>query len=171
MGRSQLRVLTRLTVSMPSRCIKTSTSSLRISAYPREEGGGQRQDFHCRLLCQGSRAGEGKLAPSDPMPRLGVRLTNSAETVPWNRGTRGCVNSCYGSRLHAPLPMPVRKTRNVSLTPELEALVDRKVASGRYRSASEVVRAALRLLDERERHLDEPSANQSHTPATVHADC
>jgi antitoxin ParD1/3/4 len=50
--------------------------------------------------------------------------------------------------------MRIRKTRNVSLTPELEALVDRKVASGRYRSASEVVRAALRLLDEREQRLD-----------------
>jgi antitoxin ParD1/3/4 len=47
--------------------------------------------------------------------------------------------------------MRTRKTRNVSLTPELETLVDSKVASGRYRSASEVVRAALRLLDERER--------------------
>ena len=47
--------------------------------------------------------------------------------------------------------MRTRKTRNVSLTPELEALVDSKVSSGRYRSASEVVRAALRLLDERER--------------------
>jgi len=50
--------------------------------------------------------------------------------------------------------MRTRKTRNVSLTPELEALVDRKVASGRYRSASEVVRAALRLLDERERRVE-----------------
>ena len=50
--------------------------------------------------------------------------------------------------------MPLRKSRNVSLTPELEALVDQKVASGRYRSASEVVRAALRLLDERERRID-----------------
>ncbi len=49
--------------------------------------------------------------------------------------------------------MPIRKTRNVSLTPELEALVDSKVASGRYRSASEVVRAALRLLEERERRM------------------
>jgi len=43
--------------------------------------------------------------------------------------------------------MRTRKTRNVSLNPELETLVDSKVASGRYRSASEVVRAALRLLD------------------------
>ena len=51
--------------------------------------------------------------------------------------------------------MRIRKTRNVSLTPELEALVDRKVASGRYRSASVVVRAALRLLDEREQRLEQ----------------
>ncbi|ANY85015.1 CopG family transcriptional regulator (plasmid) [Microvirga ossetica] len=50
--------------------------------------------------------------------------------------------------------MPLRKSRNVSLTLELKALVDQKVASGRYRSASEVVRAALRLLDDRERRVD-----------------
>jgi antitoxin ParD1/3/4 len=56
--------------------------------------------------------------------------------------------------LPACLPMRARKTRNVSLTPELEALIDSKVASGRYRSASEVVRAALRLLDERERRME-----------------
>ncbi len=49
------------------------------------------------------------------------------------------------------LRMALRKTRNVSLTPELEAFVDGRVASGRYRSASEVVRAALRLLEEDER--------------------
>jgi antitoxin ParD1/3/4 len=35
---------------------------------------------------------------------------------------------------------------NVSLTPELERLVNDKVASGLYTSASEVVREALRLL-------------------------
>jgi antitoxin ParD1/3/4 len=39
---------------------------------------------------------------------------------------------------------------NVSLTPELEAFVHDKVASGRYTSASEVVRESLRLLEERE---------------------
>jgi len=36
---------------------------------------------------------------------------------------------------------------NVSLTPELEKLVVSKLGSGRYRSADEVVGAALRLLD------------------------
>lgn len=43
---------------------------------------------------------------------------------------------------------------NVSLTPELERLVEEKVASGRYKSASEVVRDALRLFDEREREYE-----------------
>ena len=37
---------------------------------------------------------------------------------------------------------------NVSLTPELEQFVAVKVDSGRYNSASEVVREALRLLEE-----------------------
>jgi antitoxin ParD1/3/4 len=37
---------------------------------------------------------------------------------------------------------------NVSLTPELEQLVADKVQSGRYTSASEVIREALRLLEE-----------------------
>ena len=40
---------------------------------------------------------------------------------------------------------------NVSLTPELEKFVAGKVESGRYTSASEVVREALRLLEEHER--------------------
>ena len=37
---------------------------------------------------------------------------------------------------------------NVSLTPELEEFVSTKVQTGRYNSASEVVREALRLLEE-----------------------
>ena len=37
---------------------------------------------------------------------------------------------------------------NVSLTPELEQFVSAKVESVRYNSASEVVREALRLLEE-----------------------
>ena len=39
---------------------------------------------------------------------------------------------------------------NVSLTPELERFVKDLADSGRYRSASEVVRAAVRLLQEHE---------------------
>lgn len=40
---------------------------------------------------------------------------------------------------------------NVSLTPELDSFVAGKVKSGRYNSASEVVREALRLLEEHDR--------------------
>ncbi len=39
---------------------------------------------------------------------------------------------------------------NVSLTPELEHFARSLVKSGRYNSASEVVRTSLRLLEERE---------------------
>ena len=39
---------------------------------------------------------------------------------------------------------------NVSLTPELEQFVQAKVESGRYNSASEVVREALRLSEDHE---------------------
>ena len=39
---------------------------------------------------------------------------------------------------------------NVDLTPELETLVHKKVKTGRYNSASEVVRDALRLFEHKE---------------------
>jgi antitoxin ParD1/3/4 len=39
---------------------------------------------------------------------------------------------------------------NVSLTPELEELINQKVNSGLYHSASEVIREALRLLKEQD---------------------
>jgi putative addiction module CopG family antidote len=38
-------------------------------------------------------------------------------------------------------------TRNINLTPELDRLVAKKVGSGLYANASEVMRAALRLLE------------------------
>lgn len=40
---------------------------------------------------------------------------------------------------------------NVSLTPQIEAMIQQRVESGRYHDASEVVREALRLLEEREK--------------------
>ena len=39
---------------------------------------------------------------------------------------------------------------NVNLTPELESIIHGKVKSGLYKSASEVVREAVRLLKERD---------------------
>jgi putative addiction module CopG family antidote len=43
--------------------------------------------------------------------------------------------------------MPSKHTLNVSLTGELRDFVSEQVASGRFRTSSEVVRAALRLLE------------------------
>jgi putative addiction module CopG family antidote len=45
------------------------------------------------------------------------------------------------------------KSLNVSLTPELTRFITSRVASGRYQTASEVVRAALRLLERAEAGL------------------
>jgi len=39
---------------------------------------------------------------------------------------------------------------NVDLTPELEELLDSKLKTGRYSSAAEIVREALRLLEQRD---------------------
>ena len=46
------------------------------------------------------------------------------------------------------MPMP---TRNVNLTDEMDRFVFEKIETGRYGSASEVVRAALRTLEREER--------------------
>jgi len=46
--------------------------------------------------------------------------------------------------------MATRKTLTVSLTPALERFVTSRVSSGKFVSASEVVREGLRLLEERE---------------------
>ncbi len=39
---------------------------------------------------------------------------------------------------------------NISLTPQLESFVKQKVSTGLYNSVSEVIREALRLLEEKE---------------------
>jgi putative addiction module CopG family antidote len=51
--------------------------------------------------------------------------------------------------------MPSRRALNVSMTDELCEFVARQVKSGRFQTSSEVVRAALRLL--------EREAEASHT--------
>jgi len=43
---------------------------------------------------------------------------------------------------------------NVSLTPELEKLVNQKVKTGMYQTASEVIREGLRLLNERDQRVE-----------------
>ena len=73
--------------------------------------------------------------------------------------------------------MPSRSSLNVSLTAELEKFVESRVATGRYQTASEVVREGLRLLELQERERDEAfrllksklrhAAEQSETGDTV----
>ncbi len=43
---------------------------------------------------------------------------------------------------------------NVSLTPRLEKYINRKVKEGKYQTASEVVRDALRAMEERDKKLE-----------------
>jgi antitoxin ParD1/3/4 len=45
-------------------------------------------------------------------------------------------------------------TRNVNLTDELDRFVLKKVKTGRYENASEVVRAALRTLEREEQEYE-----------------
>jgi len=61
---------------------------------------------------------------------------------------------------------------NVSLTPELDSFVAGKVESGRYNSASEVVREALRLLEEHDQARDAQLAafNQELKPRLASLD-
>jgi len=52
-------------------------------------------------------------------------------------------------------PVARMSTMNISLTPQLEKLVQDRVKSGLYSSASEVIREALRLLESHDRAVDQ----------------
>ncbi len=43
---------------------------------------------------------------------------------------------------------------NISITKHFEEFVERQVQSGRYNNSSEVIRAALRLLEEKDRETE-----------------
>ena len=53
--------------------------------------------------------------------------------------------------------MPTRRSITVSITPEQEALIRACLQSGRFASTSEVVRAALRLLERDESGTGRPT--------------
>jgi antitoxin ParD1/3/4 len=55
---------------------------------------------------------------------------------------------------------------NVSLTDKLEKFVNQLVEQGRYRSASEVVREGLRLLEIREAQLQPKPDTKKANPKT-----
>jgi Arc/MetJ-type ribon-helix-helix transcriptional regulator len=52
-----------------------------------------------------------------------------------------------------------RLAMKISLSPDLERLIAEKVSRGRYRSADEVVREGLELLQERENETRRPPSN------------
>ena len=64
--------------------------------------------------------------------------------------------------------MPKRVPLNVSLTAELAAFVAERVASGRYGSASEVVRTGLRLLEQQEPRSPAPQRGAGRTELAGH---
>jgi antitoxin ParD1/3/4 len=79
-----------------------------------------------------------------------------------NREATGHTAECRGWRVlnqqRRPVPIigtiaPVGKNTSFSLDEHYRTFIDDEVASGRYRSASDVVRAALRLLEDRETQL------------------
>jgi putative addiction module CopG family antidote len=62
--------------------------------------------------------------------------------------------------------MPSKHSLNVSLTGQLSDFIEGQVASGRYRTGSEVVRDALRLLEREQASVLKPFAESRQGGAT-----
>jgi antitoxin ParD1/3/4 len=74
---------------------------------------------------------------------LAARVWMPKQPVQWQRLPKSVVVSILGRKVPA-------MNMNVSLTDELSDYVKAKVSSGRYTSASEVVREALRIMEQTE---------------------
>ena len=66
------------------------------------------------------------------------------------------------TRLEVEEHMATRTTLNISLPVQLGQFIEERIASGRYSSASEVIRAALRLLEECEGYRVPPAVIRRH---------
>src|SRR5271167_5251903 len=67
------------------------------------------------------------------------------------KACQSCHDSLEFTSTEGPSTMP---TRNVNLTDELDRFVAKKVKTGRYENASEVVRAGLRTLEREEQRYE-----------------
>lgn len=63
--------------------------------------------------------------------------------------------------------MAVRETITVSVTPELRSFIRERLRSGHYGNASEVVRAGLRLLIERDQAIGLAAASPPKNAAAL----
>ena len=59
--------------------------------------------------------------------------------------------------------MPVKHARHIALTAPLAAWVDEQVARGEYTSTSDLIRTALRQMQERDASKAQAAATQSLT--------
>ena len=60
--------------------------------------------------------------------------------------------------------MSIRRSVTISLSPELQAVAEGMLASGRYGNISDVMRTALRLLEERELAFQKHKADRTARP-------
>src|SRR5262245_34804860 len=89
------------------------------------------------------------MGPSRPRRRRGLD-ESTGDDVPGQDARR--ILDWTRSPIRVTIPRVAhRRKLTVSLTPGLASFVEDRVRSGRYRTATEVVREALRLLRERER--------------------
>jgi antitoxin ParD1/3/4 len=116
---------------------------------------GHRQGAECSWHPQPQRPG--RLAPHHRLS-AGASADCGLRLPP---GLPLCLAMATLREMYTVRTMSSRASVGVSLTPELTAYVAALVTSGSYRSATEVVRASLRLLQRRE-----PAATTAPTPPT-----
>ena len=77
------------------------------------------------------------------------RILSCAVHVPMRLSCQTLTNFAIRAKLgNIKFPRSLAMPMNISLTPHLEEMIRDKIASGSYNSASEVVREALRLLEQ-----------------------